>query len=164
VRFFTGNHPLCTLVNRFLSEQGAEVLPRIATQSGTVTLAALDLAVQGGFRHIRIVGADFSYPRGKAYARGSYLDSRFYHSANRLAPAELGFSALLCRGAAVLDRYYEEAKKQIASYSGVDILSDSARSLKSPQLTAHVYGTKKPCVGKKAPHCARNFLPWYGEQ
>jgi hypothetical protein len=146
------------LANRFLS------LPLVATQSGTVTLATLDLAVHLGFQHIHIVGADFSYPHSKAYARGTYLDSRFYPTANRLAPAEQSFTALLCHGTTVLDRYYKAAKQQIASYRGVDIVSDSARRLQSPQLGTFSQTDSTSVDYYQPPHPAKDFLPWYREQ
>jgi hypothetical protein len=157
VRFFVGNHPLCALANRFFGG----CLPQSATQSGTVTLAALDLAVQLGFQHIRILGADFSYPHGKAYARGTYLDSRFYPTANRLAPGEQQYAALLCCSASVLDQYYEAAKKQIASYD-VDILSDSARGLRSSQKSTKA--KKHPRASFQVHFCSKDFLLWYREQ
>jgi hypothetical protein len=63
-------------------------MPRIDTSGGNVTHAAVSLARALGARHIAVFGADFSYPEGKAYARGTYLYDYFWTEQNRFSPAE----------------------------------------------------------------------------
>lgn len=65
--------------------------------SGTVTITALDFAVQAGFTSIVFFGADFSYPEGKPYANGTYLETFFLESAKRYCPIEMHHTALMFR-------------------------------------------------------------------
>ena len=66
-------------------------MPRIDTSGGNVTHAAVSLARALGARRIAVYGADFSYPDGKAYARGTYLYDHFWTEQDRLSPAEAKF-------------------------------------------------------------------------
>lgn len=61
------------------------VLPRIDVRGGNVTHAALDLAVTLGAARITLYGADFSYPDGESYPRGSYIHRFFATRATRTA-------------------------------------------------------------------------------
>ncbi|MCX7655843.1 MAG: DUF115 domain-containing protein, partial [Treponemataceae bacterium] len=88
--FFAGGHPL----TRYLVQQWRS-FPVVDTSGGNVTYAAVSLAVQLGARTIRLYGADFSYPEGKMYARGTYLYDIFLGKQSRLAPLESILSALL---------------------------------------------------------------------
>jgi len=63
-------------------------MPPIDTSGGNVTHAAVSLARALGARRIAVYGADFSYPDGKAYARGTYLYDYFWTEQSRLSPAE----------------------------------------------------------------------------
>ncbi len=63
-------------------------MPRIDTSGGNVTHAAVSLARALGARRISVYGADFSYPGGKAYARGTYLYDYFWTDQDRVSPAE----------------------------------------------------------------------------
>lgn len=76
--FFTSDHPFSNYVSRKFRE-----FPHIDTSGGNVTHAALSLAESMGAKSIRLYGADFSYPSGKPYARGSYVYPYFYKSADR---------------------------------------------------------------------------------
>ena len=89
--FFHSGHPL--------SQQAAEAcgLMQVETGSGTVTIAAADIARQLGFTRIRFFGADFSYSAGKPYVKGSYLDARFNSWSCALQTAEQQFAALMYR-------------------------------------------------------------------
>jgi hypothetical protein len=89
--FFQSGHPLARLA--------AEQIPlmQVETGSGTVTIAAADIARQLGFSRIRLFGADFAYSRGKPYAGGTYLDARFNSWSSTLLSAEQQFSALMYR-------------------------------------------------------------------
>jgi len=43
-----------------------------------------------------VYGADFGYPEGKAYARGTYLYDYFWSDQDRMSPAEARFFAFAC--------------------------------------------------------------------
>ncbi|MFW5741639.1 MAG: 6-hydroxymethylpterin diphosphokinase MptE-like protein [Spirochaetota bacterium] len=75
------DHPLHTLIGAL----GLDA-PYLDARGGNVTQAAVDLAVRLGARRIRVFGADFSYPDGETYPRGSYLHRLFTASSSRLAP------------------------------------------------------------------------------
>ncbi len=62
--------------------------PDVDARGGNVTQAAVDLAVRCGAEAVRLVGADFSYPDGETYSRGSYLHRLFAACADRLSPAQ----------------------------------------------------------------------------
>lgn len=87
--YFTGNsHPLV----QYLCPD----LPMINTGLGNVTAFAVDALIKMGVEEIEIYGADFSYPRGKAYSRSTYLINHFLHHSNRLQTQEIlmyGFSS-----------------------------------------------------------------------
>jgi hypothetical protein len=70
-------------------------LPAIDTSGGNVTHAAVSLAVSLGARRVEVYGADFSYPAGKAYARGTYLYDHFWADQSRISPAEARFFAFV---------------------------------------------------------------------
>ena len=90
--FFTGGHPL----TRYIS-QSCKPLPELDTSGGNVTYAAVSLAEQLGAYEIELYGADFSYPLGVSYARGSYIYPFFANRQNRLFPLEAQASAFLYR-------------------------------------------------------------------
>lgn len=90
---FNTGHPLSSAINIF----GNNFLPELFSGSGTVTITAVDLAIKLGFRNIIIAGADFSYPDGKAYSKGTYLDSLYNKDSIKINNAELKFSSLLYR-------------------------------------------------------------------
>ena len=92
-RFFTGGHPL----TRYIS-MAWKALPELDTSGGNVTYAAISLAEQLGAREIELYGADFSYPKGISYARGTYIYSYFGKRQNRFASLEAQASAFLYRG------------------------------------------------------------------
>lgn len=66
-------------------------MPRIDTSGGNVTHAAVSLSRALGARRISVYGADFSYPAGKAYARGTYLYDYFLKEQDRFSPSEEKF-------------------------------------------------------------------------
>lgn len=74
-------HPL----HRLLDVLGLH-LPYIDVRGGNVSQAAVDLAVRLGARRVTLVGADFSYPDGETYPRGSYVHRVFRSRADRLKP------------------------------------------------------------------------------
>jgi len=90
--FFAGGHPLAAYIS-----QKWMPLPHLDTSGGNVTYACLSLAQQLGACRITVYGADFSYPLGKPYARGTYFYPLFERKQNRLSPLEAGVSSFLYR-------------------------------------------------------------------
>lgn len=84
------DHPLHALLSRL----GLE-LPYVDARGGNVTQAAVDLAVRLGARDVVVFGADFSYPDGETYPRGSYVHRLFAASASRLSSASTRHYAFL---------------------------------------------------------------------
>ena len=94
-RFFSGLHPLSLYISYFLHSA------QLDTSGGNVGYAALSLAEYLGAQSIEIVGADFSYPKGKTYSRGTYLSSLFGQRQSRFLPLESSFSNLLYRSSSL---------------------------------------------------------------
>jgi hypothetical protein len=86
--FVASAHPLV----RYVASQWRQMVP-IDTSGGNVTHAAVSLALELGARRVGVYGADFSYPDGKAYARGTYLYDLFWADQSRMSPAEARFFA-----------------------------------------------------------------------
>jgi hypothetical protein len=93
VRFFSSGHPFCAYVSAKWRP-----FPALDTSGGNVTHAALSLAEALGADRTILAGADFSYPEGKSYARGTYIYGYFGQSQARLSPLEALFSGFLFRG------------------------------------------------------------------
>ncbi|GHU98951.1 hypothetical protein FACS189483_07620 [Spirochaetia bacterium] len=91
-RFFAGGHPLTRYIARYWRP-----FPNVDTSGANVTYAALSLAEYLGAAKIELFGADFSYPQGKTYARGTYIYPYFEVRQNRLSPLEAQASAFLYR-------------------------------------------------------------------
>jgi hypothetical protein len=90
--FFSGGHPLTVYIaSRW------RPLPALDSSGGNVTHAAVSLAELLGAREIELYGADFSYPLGRTYARGTYIFPYFDIRQNRLNPLEALFSQFLYR-------------------------------------------------------------------
>ncbi|MDR2785306.1 MAG: DUF115 domain-containing protein [Treponema sp.] len=94
VRFFSGGHPLTRYISLYWRP-----FPELDTSGANVTYAAISLAEYLGAGEIELYGADFSYPLGMSYARGSYLNPHFAFRQNRLLSLEAQFSAFLYRSA-----------------------------------------------------------------
>jgi hypothetical protein len=90
--FFSGGHPLSLYIRA-----AWRALPLLDTSGANVTYAALSLAHSLGAEEIKTYGADFSYPRGKTYARGTYIYPYFENLQSRYAPMEAQHSAFLYR-------------------------------------------------------------------
>lgn len=95
VVFVETGHPLSSFASQWASPNGGFL--HLTAGSGTVTIAAADFAIQAGFRKLAFFGADFAYSRGKAYARGTYLDDLYNMRSTRTHNAETNFDALLFR-------------------------------------------------------------------
>ncbi|MDR0377259.1 MAG: DUF115 domain-containing protein [Spirochaetaceae bacterium] len=91
-RFFSGGHPLTQYISRYWRS-----FPVIDTSGANVTYAAVSLAEYLGAENIELYGADFSYPQGKTYARGTYIHPYFEVRQTRLDPQEAQASAFLYR-------------------------------------------------------------------
>ncbi|MCF0126220.1 MAG: DUF115 domain-containing protein, partial [Clostridia bacterium] len=89
--FFTSGHPLENIITT------SDTSLYLTSGSGTVTIAALDLAVKSGFNEIEVYGADFSYPFYKPYCKGTYLDIIYNKNSTKLCTNEKNFSKLMFR-------------------------------------------------------------------
>jgi hypothetical protein len=90
--FFSGGHPLAAYVS-----QQWRPLPLLDTSGGNVTYACLSLAESLGAQRITVYGADFSYPDGRVYARGTYIYPFFERRQERRSPLETQLSSFLYR-------------------------------------------------------------------
>ncbi|MDR0456713.1 MAG: DUF115 domain-containing protein [Treponema sp.] len=90
--FFSGGHPLAAYIT-----QEWRPLPLLDTSGGNVTYACLSLAESLGAQRITVYGADFSYPAGRVYARGTYIFPFFERRQERRSPLEAQLSSFLYR-------------------------------------------------------------------
>jgi hypothetical protein len=90
--FVASGHPFASWLRARWME-----IPRIDMSGGNVTHAAVSLARGLGARHITLYGADYSYPRGAAYCRGTYLHHYFQARQDRVSPVESRFFSFLFR-------------------------------------------------------------------
>lgn len=93
VLFSINNHPFSNYIN----EHSNKVFPQLFSGAGTVTIGALDFAIQCGFNKIQVIGADFSYINFKPYAKGTYLDSLYSMNSNYVNSSEKTFTGLMYR-------------------------------------------------------------------
>ena len=85
VHLIGGGHPLIAYLRA-----GGVPITRLDTSDGSVTHAAVRLAVRLGAEQVEVHGADFCYPRATAYARGSYIHSHVIGRAGRTTPYASG--------------------------------------------------------------------------
>ena len=85
VHLIGGGHPLLAYLRA-----GGVPITWLDTSDGSVTHAAVRLAVQLGAEQVEVYGADFCYPRATAYARGSYIHSHVIGRAGRTMPYASG--------------------------------------------------------------------------
>ncbi len=88
--FFASGHPFCQYIRRYWKP-----FPSLDTSGGNVSHAAVSLARTLGSKEILLYGMDFSYPNGKAYARGTYLSHLFVSHSSRLSPLDSSFFSLI---------------------------------------------------------------------
>ena len=93
VSFFVSGHPLADYINQKFNL----CLPKLFSGAGTVTISAVDFAIQSGFKNIMVAGADFCYSNGKPYAKGTYLDRIYNKNSERLNNIENQFCMLMYR-------------------------------------------------------------------
>lgn len=94
--FFSSGHPL----SRYIASR-FRAFPVLDTSGGNVTHAAVSLAEYLGASVVRLFGADFSYPFGKSYARGTYIYPYFDIRQSRLKPSESLFAEFLYRNQSI---------------------------------------------------------------
>ncbi|MCR5290687.1 MAG: DUF115 domain-containing protein [Treponema sp.] len=91
--FVTSGHPLVSYAEQVTGFK----FMHIHAGSGTVTIAAADFAHQIGCTDISCIGADFSYPNGKPYCKGSYLDTLYSQNSSKIVTTEEQFIHLMYR-------------------------------------------------------------------
>ena len=85
-----GGHPMCGYLANTFFPAG-----RIDTSGGNVTHAAVSFADGLGFSSMVLHGADFAYPDGKLYARGTYLFPYFRKTESRTCTLDTAFGRML---------------------------------------------------------------------
>jgi hypothetical protein len=138
LRFFSSGHPLVRYISRFWRS-----FPAVDTSGGNVTYAALSLAEILGAQQIELYGADFSYPRGITYARGTYIYPYFDKKQNRFSPTESLFSDFLYRSP-----YLTRKGTGESWYYETKIMS---RYRKGLEEKAHALGTVRAVPGMGPP-------------
>jgi hypothetical protein len=138
-RFFSGGHPLTRYVSR-----NWRPLPTVDTSGGNVTYAALSLADSLGAEVIALYGADFAYPLGRSYARGTYMNPGFERRQTRLDPYEALASAFLYRSAGLKRVYHKDGW-----YYETPLLAMYRKRLEAKAETLHA--TVAPMPGLGAP-------------
>ncbi len=86
VLFFASGHPFSLYLNRLYRP-----FPILDLSGGNVTHAAVSLARAAGAGEIHLFGADFSYPMGRPYAKGTYLYPYFQSRSARTGGSEDSF-------------------------------------------------------------------------
>jgi len=83
ILFFSSGHPFSLYLNRLYRP-----FPILNLSGGNVTHAAVSLARAAGADEVHLYGADFSYPFGQPYARGTYLYPYFQSRSGRTGGSE----------------------------------------------------------------------------
>jgi hypothetical protein len=86
----------------------------IDTSGGNVAYACLSLAENLGAQRIRVYGADFSYPKGRAYARGTYIYPFFERRQKRFLPSETQLYSFLARDSSALQFYRKSFEQKVS--------------------------------------------------
>jgi len=94
VFFFGSYHPLCVYLS-----QKTNAFPLLDCSGGNVVSAACELVSMLGAQTVTVYGADFSYPGGSLYARGTYLYDVFQSQETRIMPLTTLFMKILFRTA-----------------------------------------------------------------
>lgn len=94
--FFETGHPLVKLASLSNSRNLPSFLS-LNAGGGTVTASAVSLSLKAGFlrENIYLFGGDFSYPNGKPYCKGTYLDSLFLSGQTRTETQEFSFLKIM---------------------------------------------------------------------
>jgi hypothetical protein len=140
--FFSGGHPLGAYISRYWRP-----LLRVDSSGGNVTYAAVSLAEKLGAGQIDLYGADFSYPLGRSYARGTYIYPFFEKQQNRRNPLEALHSAFLYRSP--LEKIRRGAEASASWYYETATLRRYRESLE--EKTASMTSRIRPIPGLGAP-------------
>ncbi len=98
--FFSSGHPFSQYV-----ASNWRRFPTIDTSGGNVSHAAISLAQFLGAKKVYLLGADFSFPEGKSYCRGTYIYPLFRSMENRMQTLEsLFFSFILKNNSIIKER------------------------------------------------------------
>ena len=161
VYFTSSAHPLSALAASF----SGGLFPALTAGAGTVTVAAVDFAMRAGFSRIRLFGADFSYRKGKAYTKGTYLDDLYNKASSRLSPSESQFDALCFRTELVKKAeglFTTEVLERYRS-SLIDFFTKKGWKEKSPSLFEKK--GNEPSLNGDFPHSApfdyQSFISYY---
>ncbi|GMO47120.1 MAG: hypothetical protein Pg6C_09230 [Treponemataceae bacterium] len=155
VVFVKNRHPLSELARQYALYRGApqDFLPFVQSGAGTVTVSAASLAFSCGFSSVSFFGADFSFPGGKPYTRGTYLDN-FFASSSRVSPGETAFASLMYRRAlCYADDGKTPATRLLLSYK------KSLEALKNSPRESVPLGFAPPPAG-----VFDSFAGWYAGQ
>ncbi len=137
--FFTSGHPFSQYVNTYWRK-----FPCIDISGGNVTHAAISLADTLGAQEIYLFGADYSYPEGKSYARGTYLYPYFRTKALKTMPLEGQFFSFLFRNI----NMFKETSNDTIRYTTRPMISYKKRlELASEKINAKII----PIPGKGIP-------------
>ncbi|MCR4579662.1 MAG: DUF115 domain-containing protein [Treponema sp.] len=110
--YFSSGHPLLILASTLTKCS----FPQLFSGAGTVTIAATDLAIKLGFTEIEVLGADFSYPYGKAYTKGTYLEDLYYFNQNKIDSCESKFDKLMFRTALNINKNNKPTTEILEAY------------------------------------------------
>ncbi len=151
ILFFSSGHPFSLYLNRLYRP-----FPILDLSGGNVTHAAASLAQALGAGEVHLYGADFSYPFGQPYARGTYLYPYFQSRSFRTTSSENFFWKFILDSrprrevngeswrlrTSSMDHYRESLENAVDSMdfqlipaegSGVTIRSYSDQSIKKQQ-------------------------------
>ena len=106
--FTTTGHPLITFAEQTQNTDYSFIFANAGT--GTVTISALDFASKVGFNEIIVIGADFSFPNKKPYAKGTYLEDIYLSNNNRATTIEKNYISLMYRTEIIKDLKYPTTK------------------------------------------------------
>ena len=106
--FTTTGHPLITFAEQTQNTDYNFIFANAGT--GTVTISALDFASRVGFNEIIVIGADFSFPNKKPYAKGTYLEDIYMSCNNRATTIEKNYISLMYRTEIIKDLKYPTTK------------------------------------------------------
>jgi hypothetical protein len=181
VRFFSSGHPFCAYVSARWRP-----FPALDTSGGNVTHAALSLAEALGAESTLLAGADFSYPEGKSYARGTYIYGYFDRCQSRISSIESLFTGFLFRGSDMdretgvdslgrtYSRYltkplmaYREHLERFAAQSSMRVIPLEGKGVKirAPEGAARIERKLRPVFAAGSAPCpASEFLRRYADE
>lgn len=142
ILYFNNGHPLSCFTKSLLEKYDI-CIPNINSGNGTVTSAALDFGRYLRFMDLVLIGADFSYINGKAYAKGSYLEYKYLYEQNNLNTYENQFTSLMYRTelkkiknghtTEVLSAYSEAVNNYIKLNNNINFYSNNTNILTGTQ-------------------------------